>query len=518
VPPRSHQPVAEGSEERERAVAVRGIWKSFGGVEALRGVDLLIQPGEVHALLGPNGAGKSTLIKCLGGAVTPDQGEIVLGERIYHELAPTESREAGVSVIYQSFSLIPTLSVAENIFLGEERRFGPFVRRRQQEREARELLEMFHQDLDPTARVSDLPIASQQLIEIAKAMRRNPKLLILDEPTASLTDVEAKLLAEQLRRLKSRGMPILYVTHLLQEVFDVADRVTVLRDGAVVLSARVSEVTHDDLVSAITGETLGDLHRPTSSAVQAGVSPLLELRKLRALGIGPLDLTVRPGEVVAVFGLLGSGRTELVETIFGVRQREAGEVFLDGRSVSFDGPHGAIAEGVALVPGERLRLSLFLSLPNLDNVLMPTFTNLARCGLRSSKEEKRRFGQVASVLQLRPPDPRLRSRQLSGGNQQKVAVGRWLGAEGSVRLLMLDEPTQGIDIGTRTDLYRILRGFVAADNRGVLLTSSDPEETIAVADRVYVLYRGRVVDVLEGPDVDEHSLLSLAQGKARTPA
>jgi ribose transport system ATP-binding protein len=499
-------------------IAVKGLRKSFGGVEALRGVDLVIEPGEVHALLGPNGAGKSTLIKCLGGAVTPDEGEIVLGTATYQELAPTESREAGVSVIYQAFSLIPTLSVAENIFLGEERRWGPFVRRRQQEREADGLLESFHQDIDPTAKVSDLPIASQQLIEIAKALRRSPKLLILDEPTASLTDVEAKLLAEQLRRLKSRGVPILYVTHLLQEVFDVADRVTVLRDGAVVLSASVSEVTHDDLVSAIAGETLGDLHRPTSSAVQSGVSPLLALRDLRALGIGPLDLTVRAGEVVAVFGLLGSGRTELVETIFGVRRREAGDVRLDGQSVSFAGPHEAIAHGIALVPGERLRLSLFLSLPNLDNMLMPTFTSLARAGLRKTKEEKGRFGRVASVLQLRPPDPRLRSRQLSGGNQQKVAVGRWLSAEGRVRLLMLDEPTQGIDVGTRSDLYRILRTFVAAENRGVLLTSSDPEETIAVADRVYVLYRGRIVDILEGADVDEHALLTLAQGRARTPA
>lgn len=500
------------------AVEVRGLRKSFGGVEALRGVDLVIEPGEVHALLGPNGAGKSTLIKCLGGAVRPDEGEIVLGGATYQELSPAESREAGVSVIYQSFSLIPTLSVAENIFLGEERRFGPFVRRRQQEREAGELLEMFHQDIDPTAKVSDLPIASQQLIEIGKAMHRNPKLLVLDEPTASLTDVEAKLLAEQLRRLTSRGVPILYVTHLLQEVFDVADRVTVLRDGAVVLSASVSEVSHHDLVSAIAGETLGELNRPTSSAVQAGVPPLLELRGLRALGIGPLDLTLHPGEVVAVFGLLGSGRTELVETIFGVRRREAGEILLDGRSVTFDGPHEAIAEGVALVPGERLRLSLFLSLPNLDNMLMPTFTSLARGGLRSAKEEKGRFRQVASVLQLRPPDPRLRSRQLSGGNQQKVAVGRWLGAEGRVRLLMLDEPTQGIDVGTRTDLYRILRGFVAADSRGVLLTSSDPEETIAVADRVYVLYRARIVGVLDGADIDEHSLLALAQGTTETSA
>jgi ribose transport system ATP-binding protein len=492
---------------------VRRLTKSYGGVAVLRDVDLAVTDGEIHALLGANGAGKSTLIKCLGGGVIPDSGEIVIQDRSFTSLAPRQARAAGIAIIYQDYSLAATLTVAENIFLGEELRAGPFTRRREQNRRAGEILQWLGASgIDPQARVESLRGADQQVVEIAKAIKTEPKLLLLDEPTASLTEAEVATLMSHLRRLRERGLPIVYVTHRLGEVFEIADRVTVLRDGAVVLSAPVPAITRGELVEAIAGrETEEDRG---AAAVPEGVdrrTRLLEATQIVAPGIGPVDLALDAGEILAVFGLVGSGRTELLETIFGARRMARGSLRLEGKPVRFRDPADAIEKGVAFVPSERLRNSLFPPLTGLENVLLPRMReySLGRV-LRAPPKERRAFFAIAQHLGLQPPRADLPAGRFSGGNQQKLVLGRWLGKTGSLKALLLDEPTQGVDVGARLDLYTAIRSIAREQGCGVVLTSSDEEEVEAVADRAIVLSRGLVAGEFRGAEIEGRRMLHVA--------
>jgi ribose transport system ATP-binding protein len=482
--------------------------KAFGGAVALAGVDLTINPGEIHALLGPNGAGKSTLIKCIGGGIRPDSGKIWIDGAEYDGLTPSEAIAAGVAVIYQNLSLIGSLTVAENIFLGSEPVRGPFIRRQEQRQKAVEILQHFDVQIDPDIKVSDIPIASQQLVEIAKALHRTDvRLLILDEPTAALTENEAHALARRLRLLKDQGVHILYITHLLKEVFEVADRVTVLRDGRVVWEAPVAETSYSDLITAIAPSaksTTRDAHREDEG------EPMLEVRDLAGPRFGPISLSLRAGEILSVFGMLGSGRTELLETLFGVRRRERGTILLRSEPLTVRSPAEAIAVGIALVPAERLKQSILLSLSALDNLLLPSFGRLSVGGIRRKWREQNLFASAANRLQLHPPRPDLRARDLSGGTQQKVVVGRWLEAMEGISVLLLDEPTTGIDVGARREIYDIMRQTVRSGQRAILFTSSDPEEVVAVADRAIIVDRGQIVGELKGTELNEDTLLSVA--------
>jgi ribose transport system ATP-binding protein len=489
---------------------VRGLVKTYGGVPVLRSVDLAVDDGEIHALLGANGAGKSTLIKCIGGAIKPDIGEIDLGGTVHLALSPREARDAGVAIIYQDFSLAPSLTVTENIFLGEELRRGPFLRRAAQSAEALSLVERLGADIDPDATLADLPGASLQIVEILKAIRRNPKLLILDEPTASLTESEVRVLSDHLRTLKERRLPILYVTHRLNEVFALADQVTVLRGGSVVLSARVADVSRADLVEAIVGASVLSQHATTGPAELTEARPVLAARGLVAPGVGPLDFEVYPGEVLGIFGLLGSGRTELLETLAGAQRPSRGTILIDGRERRFGDAAEAIAAGVALVPSERLRKSIFPTLTGADNLLLPTLRALARGPFRRRQNEQQAFSRLAGQLSLQPPKPEMRANRFSGGNQQKLSLGRWLWARQRLRVFLLDEPTQGVDVGGRADLYEAIRTTAAAGECAALVTSSEPEELVLLADRVFVLVRGRIVGQLRGEEIAERPLLELA--------
>jgi len=484
---------------------VRGLTKRYGGVTVLSGVDLAVGDGEIHALLGANGAGKSTLIKCVSGAVTPDAGTIRVGDHEVRSHSPRSARAAGVAVIYQDFSVAASLDVTENVFLGQELRRGPFVRRREQRRLTREWLARLGADLDPDAGVSLLSGAGLQLVEIMKALVSEPRVLILDEPTAALTADEAATLADQCRRLRDTGLAIVYVTHRLGEVFELADRVTVLRGGEVALTARVAETTPAQLVDTIAGRTVST---DTAEARAGTGPPVLEVQGLVSAGIGPIDLEVRAGEVVGVYGLLGSGRTELLETVLGAQPRTGGEVRIDGRPVRYRRPAEAVADGVALVPSDRLRKGVFLTLPGADNVLLPTYRRFARFGfLRRRAAEGASFTALARRLALHPLTGAIPGRSYSGGNQQKLVVGRWLSTE--CRLLLLDEPTQGVDVGARSDLYASLRA-VAAAGSAVVVTSSEPDELRQLADRVVVLTRGRAAAELPGAEATEGRLLELS--------
>lgn len=495
---------------------IRGLTKSFGGVKALDGVDLTVPAGQVHALLGHNGAGKSTLIKCLGGAFPPDSGTIEIGGRSYTRLSPRESITAGAAIIYQTLSVVDALTVAENVFLGQEWTRHGRVDRRVQEEAAAGLLERVAASCSPRDRVGDLPMGQRQLVEIAKALSRSASVLVLDEPTAALSGAESDALAERVEDLRAQGLAIVYVTHLLSEVERLADAVTVMRDGRVTHHSSVAGLSRTELVEAIAGRR-HDATARSGPARPAG-RPRLTVDGLHGHGFGPVSLTVGEGERVALFGLIGSGRTRLLETLFGRRRAQGGTIRVGEKEVTPARPAQALAAGIALVPADRRAQALFPSLTAQDNVLLPSIRPLSHAGVRALGVERRVFGALAESVGLRPARPELPAGAFSGGNQQKLVLGRWINEARDVDVLLLDEPTQGVDVGARQEIYRVVTGL--ADERGtaVLFASSDPEEVVALADRCLIVAGGRVVGELSGPDLTEQALLSAVHEPDSRPA
>ncbi|TCR16263.1 sugar ABC transporter ATP-binding protein [Streptomyces sp. BK205] len=526
---------------------VRGLSKSFGGVRALDGVDLTVPMGQVHALLGHNGAGKSTLIKCLGGAFPPDAGTIEVGGTSYTRLSPRESIDAGVAIIFQTLSVVDALSVTENIFLGQEwTRYGR-IDRRAQEEVAAGLLERVAASCSPRDRVGELPMGQRQLVEIAKALSRSAAVLVLDEPTAALSTAESAALAERVEDLRTQGLAIVYVTHLLSEVERLADAVTVLRDGRVTHRSVGAGQTRRELVEAIAGRATqvtqvtggvpaqgpgagggadgsaasggGRLSgrttaEPPASTAASGASahppgrPRLTVDALHGPGFGPVSLTVAEGERVGLFGLIGSGRTRILESLYGARRAAGGTVRVGDRTVTPARPAEALAAGIALVPADRRRQGLFPLLGAQDNALLPSVRHLARAGIRARGAERRVFGAVAEAVGLRPARPRLPAAAFSGGNQQKLVLGRWIHEARSVDVLLLDEPTQGVDVGARQEIYEVVTALAADRGTAVLFASSDPEEVVALADRCLIVAEGRIAGELSGPGLTEEALLS----------
>lgn len=494
------------------ALSVTGLTKSYGARPVLEDVDLKINDGEIHALLGRNGSGKSTLIRCLSGAVRPDDGSIEVGGVTHRSFTPREAIAAGTAVIYQNFSLVPSLTVAENVFLGDELRAGLRIDRAAQEKDAGRLLAQFGRPIRADVLVGRLSVGDRQLVEIAKALRRRPKLLVLDEPTAALGEREAEQLGMHLRRLRDEGLAILYVTHLLGEVFAIADRVTVLRDGQIVLKDDVASVNAAQIILAISPASGHPIVAGSRGRAKSGGSLALELSDVAVAGVGPVSLSLQGGEVLAVFGLLGSGRTELLEGIYGSREIVSGLVRVGGRQLKVTSPSSALRAGLALVAGERIRQSIFDKMSTMDNMLLPHVSRLSRWLTRRKRTERAIFHDTARDLHLHPNDPNTLAWALSGGNQQKLAVGRWLAALDHIDVLLMDEPTQGIDVGARRDLYDLVRRLAHEDGKSILFTSSDPEETLSLADRVLVLRRGRIVAELEPEGLSEQRILSIAHG------
>ncbi|WP_377325295.1 sugar ABC transporter ATP-binding protein [Pimelobacter simplex] len=495
-----------------RGLVIRDLHKAYDANRVLKGIDIAFRFGEVHALLGANGAGKSTLLGCLSGAVHPDRAEVQIGEESYDGFTPRRAFDAGIAIIYQHFQLIGPLSVADNIFLGRElRRGGGAVDRRRQEREAAQVLQELGIDLDPRVAVEDLSVGAQQMVEIARAVRLDPRVLILDEPTAALGAHEVAALLALVRRLAARGMAVVYVTHLLGEVLEVADRATVLRDGRVHWTRPRSELTLPDLVQGISPDAVTERERATR---HLGADVVLRLSGTCSDFTGPLDLDVRAGEVVGLFGLLGSGRTDFLEALAGVRTMSAGEIEIGGARLRLRSPRDAQRSGVALVPSDRKAQALFGTMSALENMLMPHLGRLAgRTAVRSRRREDRVFAEMVRSVDLVPPLAAQPADGFSGGNAQKIAVARWTCGLGSPRLLLLDEPTQGVDIGARHDLYALVRTWAAEAGAAVIFATSDPEEVLALADRVVVLVEGRVVH--EGPaQLEESALVALAQPAA----
>jgi ribose transport system ATP-binding protein len=494
-----------------------GIHKSFGGVVALDGVDFSLRTGEVHGLVGQNGAGKSTLVKILNGVHQPDQGRLELDGHPISLPTPLAARRAGIAMVFQEFSLIPTLSVSQNINLAHEpRRARVLIDDAAASGRTREILASLGVDIDPRARVSELPVGSQQLVEIAKAMSMAPAILILDEPTASLSQSEVETLFGVLANLRAGGVSIVYISHHLREVLTVCDRITVLRDGHVQLSGPAGDFSLSVMVAAITGgmSTSGGIEMGRDPAaperrVDGSSTAALEIRGWRLgqrlLGI---DLALFPGEVVGVAGLLGSGRSSLLRSIVGLEPDVEGSLLVEGRAVSIRSPTDALRAGVTFVPEDRRRQGTIAGQSVQANLLTSVWDRLVRHFLIDEELAARRGRDLMTRLEVKAAGQRQLIEHLSGGNQQKVVVGRSLARQPSV--LLLDDPTAGIDIGSRRDLLGHVRRF-ADDGGAVLLVSSELEDLARVADRVVILHRGAVAKVLdraEGSVISEPAILS----------
>ncbi len=492
-------------------LAIAGLAKSYSGVRALRGVSFDLRRGEVHALVGENGAGKSTLIKAITGAIEPDAGEIAIDGRPVAWMDPHGASAAGIAAIYQQPSLFPHLTVAENIALRTERggpwRLVDWERRRAH---ARELLQRIGAAIDPDALVETLSMPEQQLVEIARALGTDARILIMDEPTASLGDREVESLFRAIALLKARGAGIVYISHRLDEIFAIADRVTVLRDGETVGTHASSDVTRAALVGLMVGRTMADVY-PVREPIPADAPAVLELHGVGhpPSGVHGVSLSVRRGEILGVAGLVGSGRTELAEIIFGLRPAGAGQIKLNGRPVRIDSPSRAIGLGIGYVPEDRRQHGVVLDMSVTANTSLAGLRRVARAGLIDRAAEAAAAAAFVERLRIKTASLDSDVGALSGGNQQKVALARWLATQPSV--LILDEPTQGVDVGAKAEIHRLI-AELAQGGLAILMISSELPETLGLSDRIAVMHAGTIAGVVDRRDATQDRLLHLALG------
>jgi ribose transport system ATP-binding protein len=501
--------MTEGS---RTVLEVRGLVKEYPGVRALQGVDLDVRAGEVHCLLGPNGAGKSTLIKCVSGVVEPTSGEILFEGEPLPQGDPSATLQRGVATIYQELDLVEELTVAESIFLGKEPRRGPLLDLDRMRRESATMLRRLgHDGISPRARIRQLRPAAQQIVSIARALAGDVRLLIMDEPSAILDEGEIETLFEVVRRLTADGVGVIYISHRLDEIRRIGDRVTVLTDGTTAATGIAASTPTDELVRLMVGRKVEQLYpeRP----IGAG-EVLLDVRDVRRLpAVRGVSLQVHAGEVLGIGGLVGSGRSELLRMIAGIDLPEQGEVLVDGRRLPPGRPGRAIDAGLGLAPEDRKSQGLVLDWDITKNVSLPSLRRFGRAlldlrGERAAAREKLR------ELNTVPDDPGRLVRELSGGNQQKVVLARWLLRH--CRVLLLDEPTRGVDVGTKAELYRVIAGL-AKSGLGVLVVSSEFEELVGICTRVLVMREGELVAELRGDSLTEHELLKHAVAPTDTP-
>jgi ABC-type sugar transport system, ATPase component len=493
------------------------VTKSFGAVRALKGVSFDLRPGEVHALLGENGAGKSTLIKIITGAHQPDSGAIEIDGDQIHRLTPASARACGIAAIYQQPALFPDLTVTENIALALEKP-SPLRPVRWNYRRARafELLKRVGADIDPSLEVRQLSMPEQQLVEIARAIGTGARILILDEPTASLTRKEVELLYAVIRDLRSRGVGMIYISHRLEEIFAIADRVTVLRDGKSVGTNPINSINEAQLIRMMVGREVSTIYPPRNPSSSSSTPPApssLSVRNLacRASNITNVCFELRSGEILGLAGLVGAGRTELARVLFGITPADSGEIVLNGQSVQIRTPRDAVEHGIGYVPEDRRRHGVILEMPIAANITMSIHPEIFPGTWLRFNSERSLSEDFVRDLAIKTSTVDVTAATLSGGNQQKVALARWLAAK--PKILILDEPTQGVDIGAKSEIHKLIRRL-AAQGLAVLMISSDLAEILGMSDRIAVMRGGTVVSMLPGEST-AHDVMAAALGHGK---
>jgi ABC-type sugar transport system ATPase subunit len=483
-------------------LATIGISKSFPGVKALQQISFDVQPGEVHALCGENGAGKTTLMNILTGNLQPDEGSIALNDQKVVLLSPHEAYAHGISIVYQHLSLTDNLSIAENIFANEHptNRFG-LIQYKKLHRLTAEMLQRLHIGLKPQTLVFDLSPAEKQMVEIAKALSKDPQLLILDEPTTSLTEKETTSLFRIINELKVRNVSIIYISHRLQEIEEIADRMSILKDGLFQGTYLKGNISREELIRKMVGRDLLKLGR----TIQSSDKVLLEVKELRGDGFNNISFKLKEGEILGLAGLIGAGRTEIAKAIFGIRQK-AGEVFIHKKKTKINHPAAALREGIAYLPEERKSLALFEQMSVTDNIVSAKL-ELSKNIIFDQRAGDELAREFTKTLRIASTSEKQKTLYLSGGNQQKVVLARWLAT--SPEILIVDEPTRGIDVGSKEEIYHILQ-TIALEGKGVIVISSELPELLAICHRILVLKAGRLVGELLSHEASEEKIMALA--------
>ncbi|MBC8537148.1 sugar ABC transporter ATP-binding protein [Feifania hominis] len=495
----------------EVLLEMKGITKVFPGVKALDNVSLEVQKGEIHALIGENGAGKSTLMKILIGLYRRDGGSVIFKGREVNFESPCDALNAGISMIHQEISLVPTLTVAENIWLGREKKFTRrgLLKPGARNAAAKELLEQIGlSHLDPKAVVSNLSVANMQLVEIARAVSYHSDLIIMDEPTSALTNVEVELLYNIIRKLASGGTSVIFISHKLEELFEVCDRLTVFRDGKYITTKTTKEIDQSGLIQYIVGRELSALFPKLPAQIGDVV---LEVRNLKRAGVvNDVSFSVRAGEILGFSGLVGSGRTEIVRAIFGIDKRDSGEIFINGQRLNIRDPRDAVRAGIGMITEDRLRMGSIHSLSVMRNTTIAKFDKIGnRLGFYCPSREKAEFDSITGKIDIKYSSPNEAMSQLSGGNQQKVIISRWLLTNSKV--LILDEPTRGIDVGSKSEIHRLISSL-AQQGIAIILISSELPEILGMCDRIAVIRGGRIAHVCDRSEATQENLMAYAFG------
>ena len=494
--------------KQQAILEFKNITKKYPGTVALNDVSIDFLPGEVHALVGENGAGKSTLIKTCSGAITPTSGEIIIDGKKFDKLTPSLSQENGIAVIYQEFNLVNELSVAENVFLGCPIRKGIIPDMKSMERETQKILDRFQMSMNPKELVEKLSVGYQQMVEITKAISKNAKILIMDEPTAPLTTAEVDILMKIITQLKAEGVTIVYISHRLEEIFSISDRVSVLRDGELIKTMNTKDTDQNELIRLMVGRELKEPYPPRTKPASDEV--ILDVRHLTGNGVKDISFQVKKGEIFALAGIVGAGRTEVAQLLFGAAKPTSGEIYFKGEQVHVKSPAQAASYGIALVPEDRKQQGALLDLSVQDNITLASIKKLSKFSVVNKKKEKVIAQEFKESLRIKTPTLTQEVNSLSGGNQQKVVLAKWLATR--PELIILDEPTRGIDVGAKHEIYLLMNQLVES-GKTIIMITSEMEELIGMADRMVVLCEGVMTAELTQEDFDKEKILYYASSK-----
>ena len=491
----------------EYALELKNIKKVYPGVVALKDVSLSLKKGEILALIGENGAGKSTLIKTCSGAVIPTSGKIIVNGKEFASMTPQLAAENGIAIIYQEFNNVAELSAAENLFLGRPIKKGIFIDKAAMEREAEKAFKQLNIKINPKTPMKNLTVGYQQMVEIAKAIHQDANILIMDEPSAPLTNSEVESMFAVVGLLREKGVSIIYISHKLDEIMRLTERIVVLRDGEYIKTLETKQSTVDEMISLMVGREMTETYPPRKDCINTGET-ILELKGLTGNGVRDINLKISKGEILGLGGLVGAGRTELAQMIFGAAHKDSGKMIFKGEEINLKTPIEAIDRGIALVPEDRKRHGALLGMSIKDNINMPIYKRISTLGLISARQETDISEKYRKELLIKTPTLQQLVKNLSGGNQQKVILAKWLAANSE--LVIFDEPTRGIDVGAKHEIYKLMNNLVENEGKTILLISSEMEELIGMSDRIIVLAEGDVTGELQKEEFDPDKIMAYA--------